>query len=88
MARTFFPDNSDRNAHMSSPTKSSSVFATSPYAAVVDLTGVNIAGSSPDQGPPKRPKIGGSLSLGMVYSQGDAPEQIISERDMVQFIDM
>ena len=89
VARTFFPDSSDRDAHMRSSTKSSSVFATSPYAVVVDQTRVNTAGSSPDQRPPKRPKLGGSsLSLGMVRSQGETLQQVISERDMVQFIDM
>ncbi|PVH73242.1 hypothetical protein DL98DRAFT_538490 [Cadophora sp. DSE1049] len=88
VARTFFPDTPDRDVQEKSPAVLPSIFTTSPYSAVIE-TGANTGGSSPDQRAPKRPKLGGSrLSWDQISSQNSALDHAISERDMVQFIDI
>ncbi|KAK0118377.1 hypothetical protein ONS95_012666 [Cadophora gregata] len=87
VARTFFPETA--NVQETSPVAMRSTVATSSQSAVMDRTGANMAETSPDQKASKRPKIGGvRLSLDQISSQNGTLEQAISERDMVQFIDI
>ncbi|KAH7391618.1 hypothetical protein BKA64DRAFT_110100 [Cadophora sp. MPI-SDFR-AT-0126] len=88
VARTFFPDTADRDVQEKSPAVPQSISTASPYSAGTE-TGANTGGTSPDQRASKRPKLGASrLSPGMISSQNRIFEHTISERDMVQFIDI
>ncbi|KAH7314315.1 hypothetical protein BKA65DRAFT_516581 [Rhexocercosporidium sp. MPI-PUGE-AT-0058] len=89
VARIFFPETSDPKTPEQSPVVLSSIVTASPYSTVLDQAGSTKSDAlSPDQRALKRPRIQSTLSSGQFSLKNGMLETPVSERDMVQFIDI